>query len=243
MGIFRIGVAVGRRHVHVSRHCRFRFQFKATGANFTALHAKAAGRVRRIGGQVVVLGQLIDRGRHHNRQIFRNILHARFILLAARRIERFAALGGARERFKGFTVAEVWGNPVVEQVVNPPAPGKCLIVNFRGGPVITVKGRRFCKVIAATHGEYPLIPFRLILRIEPGLLLTIEHGIREVHIDVRIAVLRIVHADRIGGTVVSINIIAHTKVIHPRQQRMVNGTGREFRLELCINRERVEVFI
>ncbi|SAE59897.1 Uncharacterised protein [Enterobacter cloacae] len=164
-------------------------------------------------------------------------------MLAACRIERFTTLSSARERFERFTVAEVWCNPVVEQVVNPPAPGKCLIVNFRGGSVITVKGRRFRKVIAATQGEYPLIPFRLILRIEPGLLLAIEHGIREVHINVRIAVLRIVHTDRIGGTVVSINVIAHTKVIHTCQQGMVNGAGREFRLELCINRERVEVFI
>jgi hypothetical protein len=78
----------------------------------------------------LVFGQLIDCRGHHHRHIFRDVFHARFILLAAGRIERLAFAGRAGNRFEGLAIAEVRRDAVIEQIVNTTTPGELLIMGI-----------------------------------------------------------------------------------------------------------------
>ncbi len=81
----------------------------------------------------------------------------------------------------------------------------------------------------------------MILRVQAGLLHPVEDRVREGDLNIRIAVLRIAHADRIRRPVVGIHIVTHPRVVHAGQQRMADRAGGEIRLQLGIDGEGVQV--
>ncbi|CAJ0716807.1 hypothetical protein LMG8323_03367 [Ralstonia mannitolilytica] len=226
-----VGERVVGQYRHGVRQLRARLQLQASRTDLAArLVVDLPDRPRCH----VFLIQVEHRRRQHRARSLRLIPDTGLELLGCRRLQQVALLVCPQAGVEAVGIAEVRGDPVVEQVDHARALGELRPAPLRGR-ARAKQIRCLGVVFAYAQREAPAVDGNLVLQVQAGLL---EPAVDRCCADTcqaRIAVHGVEGVDRVCAAGLPEAIHMALLVIQAEQHRMPDRAGREFAFELIVD--------
>ncbi len=237
LGVFDVVARERGDDIEIVGQAGLAFQLEALGAHGAGLLAEVG--VQQIGGEHVLLVDLVDRHLDETVLPRRLVLDSGLVLLAGGRLEGLVAFVHVQpaDRLERLGVADIGHDAVAELVAEAGAAAELLVlrVDLAAGFL----GVGLGPVIASAEGQEPLVPFHLVLQVDSGLVggAVPAIGIGEGELA---AVHRLVQIDDRGGFLVRVEteeLGFEVVVVNTDQRGVIDRAGLEFGLGHVVHAE------